>query len=202
MWSLEDARIQRIFRLPIDFGDIGKALAVAISPDGNTIAVGGIITIPSHGYCIFLFDRASGELRRRLTDLPSPVSYLTFSPDGLRLAASLLGSYGIRVFDTASGYRLQPSDTDYKNSSVSARFDWAGGDRRPHMMDLSGSMRPINMHPHWQIQTGGYFPHSAAFSPDGTRVAVGYENRPKVVVLSASIWPSFSRWIPPVLMPA
>ena len=41
VWSLPDGRLQRVIRLPIDVGDVGKAYAVAISPDGSTIAVGG-----------------------------------------------------------------------------------------------------------------------------------------------------------------
>ena len=41
VWSLPDGQLQRILRLPIDYGKIGKAYAVAISPDGSTIAVGG-----------------------------------------------------------------------------------------------------------------------------------------------------------------
>jgi hypothetical protein len=59
VWSLPDGRLLRILRLPVDFGDIGKAQAVAISPDGSTVAVGGYISVPSHGFNIFLFDRAS-----------------------------------------------------------------------------------------------------------------------------------------------
>ena len=46
VWSLPDGKLQRILRLPISADDPneGKAYAVAISPDGNTVAVGGWIT--------------------------------------------------------------------------------------------------------------------------------------------------------------
>jgi hypothetical protein len=60
-----DGQLQRVVRLPIDYGDIGKAYAVAISPDGSTIAVSGW-TGPSGHHNIFLFDRASGALKQRL----------------------------------------------------------------------------------------------------------------------------------------
>ena len=51
VWSLPDGRLQRILRLPIDYGNIGQAYAVAISPDGSTVAVGGwtgAIRAPQH----------------------------------------------------------------------------------------------------------------------------------------------------------
>src|SRR5262250_676608 len=40
VWSLPDGRLQRVLRVPIGDGHLGKAYAVAISPDGDTIAVG------------------------------------------------------------------------------------------------------------------------------------------------------------------
>ena len=60
VWSLPDGRLQRVLRLPIDYGWIGYAYAVAISPDGSTVAVGGFTGIDYH-HNIFLFDRASGS---------------------------------------------------------------------------------------------------------------------------------------------
>jgi WD40 repeat protein len=41
VWSLPDGQLQRILRLPIDYGNNGQVYAVAISPDASTIAVGG-----------------------------------------------------------------------------------------------------------------------------------------------------------------
>jgi hypothetical protein len=41
IWSLPEARPTAVLRLPIDQGNIGKAYAVAISPDGTAVAVGG-----------------------------------------------------------------------------------------------------------------------------------------------------------------
>jgi WD40 repeat protein len=40
VWSLPEGRPIRVLRLPIDQGNAGKAYAVAISPDGTTVAVG------------------------------------------------------------------------------------------------------------------------------------------------------------------
>ena len=122
VWSLPDGRLLRTLRLPIDSvnADIGKAYAVAMSPDGNTVAVGG------YDPDIFLFDRGSGKLTQRFGDLPDGVAHLVYSSDGRRLAASLGGSNGVRVFDVDNGYRLLPSDAQYGNDSYSAQFDRAG----------------------------------------------------------------------------
>ena len=115
VWSLPDGKLQRTIWLPSGDGDLGKAYAVALSPDGATIAVGGW-TEPV-GSSIYLFDRASGALTQRLPGLPDVVLHLAFSPDGRRLAAAVWGANGIRVFDAGDGYRLLPSDSDYGDSS-------------------------------------------------------------------------------------
>ena len=41
IWSLPEGKLLRTLRLPIGEGHVGKVYAVAISPDGETVAVGG-----------------------------------------------------------------------------------------------------------------------------------------------------------------
>jgi WD40 repeat protein len=189
VWSLPDGRLLRILRLPIDADDenVGKAYAVALAPDGSTVAVGGwLAKDPYHNY-ILLFDRASGELKQRFGDLPSVVSHLAYSPDGRRLAASLLGSNGVRVFDAQNGYQLLPSDTQYKGHSLWASFDRAG---RLVTTSYDGFVRLYAADnyaaPIARFDSNGHRPFSAAFSPDGSRVAVGYDDFNEVAVLSGS----------------
>ena len=185
VWSLPDGKLQRVVRLPIDYGNNGQAYAVAISPDASTIAVGGFTGPPGHNN-IYLFDRASGALKQRLSDLPDVTDHLAYSADGRRLAASL-GSEGIRVFDAVHGYQLLPSDTQYGASSYSAQFDRAG---RLVTASYDGFVRlyAANQYatPVARFEWKGHRPYSAAFSPDGTRVAAGDEDSHDVVVLSGS----------------
>jgi WD40 repeat protein len=185
VWSLPDGRLQRILRLPIDQGNIGRAYAVAISPDGSTVAVGGWTGPPGHDN-IFLFDRVSGELKQRLGNLPNVTKHLAYSPDGRRLTA-VIGSNGIRVFDAGNGYEPLPSDTRYGDEGSEAAFDRSG---RLVTTSDDGFVRLYAANHYDEaiatFQTPGYQPYSAAFSPDGTRVAVGYYDTNDVVVLSGT----------------
>jgi hypothetical protein len=186
VWSLPDGKLQRVVRLPIDEGNIGKAYAVAISPDASTIAVGGWLQPGDHDG-ILLFNRASGALKQRLSDLPDVIDHLAYSPDGRRLAASVAGKNGIRVFDAVNGYQLLPSDTQYGDHGYWAQFDKAG---RLVTTSYDGFVRLYAADkyatPVARFEWKGHRPYSAAFSPDGTRVAVGDNGSQDVLVLSGS----------------
>jgi WD40 repeat protein len=112
VWSLPDGALQRVIWLPSGDGNLGKAFAAALSPDGSTIAVGGWTSPRGTDGNVYLFDRASGALVRRLSSLPDAVNHLAFSPDSKRLAAALAGANGVRVFDASNGYQPLPSDSD------------------------------------------------------------------------------------------
>ena len=187
VWSLPEGHLMRVLRLPIDQGDIGKAYAVAISPDGTSVALGGWTAPNGLNTNVFLFDRASGELKQRLRDLPNCVNHLAYSPDGRSLAAALWGSDGIRVFDAGNDYRPLPSDTQYGDNSYWAAFDRAG---RLVTVSYDGFVRLYAADcyetPIARFEELGHRPFSAAFSPDGTRVAVGYNDTNDVVVFSGT----------------
>lgn len=186
VWSLPDGTLQRVIWLPSGEGHLGKADAVALSPDGVTVAVGGW-TDPTGGDTnIYLFNRASGALVRRLTGLPNVIYHLAFSPDGRRLAAALWGARGVRVFDVTNGYRQLPSDADYSGDSYWVDFDRDG---RLISASLDGFVqlyaadrydRPAV--PRTSVR-GIRRPFSVAFSPDGRHVAVGDYDSATVAVL-------------------
>lgn len=94
VWELATGRLLRVLRVPIGDGNEGKLYAAAISPDGNTIAAGGWASADGLHESIYLFDRESGRLVRRLTGLPIVVKHLAFSLDGSLLAATHGGTNG------------------------------------------------------------------------------------------------------------
>lgn len=188
VWDLRDGRLLTTLRIPIANGDEGKLYAVALSPDGNTVALGGWTQVGDSSNSIFLFDRASGRLLRRLPGLPNVIFHLAFSPDGRWLAASLGAGNGIRLFSVADG-RLLAEDRAYGELSMSVQFSRDG-----HLVttSLDGYLRlyrwdgsKLNLLAK-RAAPGGKQPYAARFSPDGARIAVGFNDSAAVNVLDAA----------------
>jgi WD40 repeat protein len=186
VWSLADGALTRTIRLPAGPGHVGKAYAVAISPDGGLIAVGGLTEADPHEQ-IYLFDRASGVMVKRIAGLPDCVNYLTFSSDGRRLASSL-GFGGIRLYDRDRDWGETARDPDYGDQSYGAAFAPDGrlaatafdGKVRLYAADLKGSVRPTVV----VDAPGGHEPFGIAFRPpDGMELAVGYFDTTAVTLL-------------------
>jgi WD40 repeat protein len=198
IWSLPDGRPLKTLRAPIGPGYQGGFWAVAISPEGGTIAGAGRISPSGTDESIYLFDRVSGAIQQRISGLPNIVQYLAYSKDGGLLMAGLGGQKGVRVYDAAAGYRLIASDTDYRGDVYGADFDAAG---RLVTTSYDGFARlyapghydsPVKKSP----PLNGLL-YRVAFSPDGKRIAVGYELQPLVQVLSArDLTPLYSPDLP------
>ena len=107
VWNLRNGELLHILRPPIGAGDEGKLGAAQIAPDGQTIAcVGSTGAQWNDGnYSIYLFDRATGALARRIGGLPGDVQCLSYSADGQRLAVGLRGEE-LRVFRASDGALL------------------------------------------------------------------------------------------------
>ena len=197
VWEVASGRQLTVLRPPQDVGDEGKLYAVALSPNGAVVAVGGRTGWDwDKEFAIYLFDRASGRLLRRLPGLPSTVHRLAFSPDGRWLAASLGGANGVRIFEATRGEETG-RDAAYGDTSHSVHFSPDG--RRLLTTSYDGQVRLYAVNdgtlgqPTRASPGGGQRPYAARFSPDGRRIAVGFDDSTVVQVLDANTLKEIAR---------
>jgi WD40 repeat protein len=184
VWDLRDGRLLDTLRIPIGGDQEGRVYAVAISPDSSLIAAAGWTGFEwDRSNSIYLFERSSGRLLRRLTSLPNVIFHLAFSRDGRHLAATLGGANGVRVY-RAADWQQVAEDRSYADASYSADF---GPDGRLVTTSYDGFVRLYRSDFSLAAKErapGGQRPFSAVFSPDGQRLAVGFSDSRAVNVLS------------------
>jgi len=184
VWELSTGRLLRVLRPPIGQGNEGKMYAVAISPDGNTIAGAGWSGLEwDRTHSIYLFDKSSGRMLKRITGLPQSIPHLAFSPDGRVLLVTFHGKNGIRLYRTADS-ALLAEDRNYRAETYGASFDGSG---RLVTASYDGFLRlygrDFRLLAHTQVAEGKR-PFTVSITASGSKVAVGYENSAQVDVFS------------------
>ena len=185
LWDVQTGRFFQVFRVPSGYGRIGALESGAISPDGKIIAVGGW-TGPENGQkSIYIFDRQTGKLRKRLKNIPAVIYGLAFSPNGRFLAAVTGKGGGLYVWDSATWLRIA-HDHEYGEETHGLAF---APDGRLVTASYDGFVRLYNKGFHLVTMrgtAGGLEPGNVRFSPDGKFVAVGFNDSTKINILSGS----------------
>lgn len=188
VWSLHPPhRLLTTIRLPAGPGNVGKVYAVAMSPDGARMAVGGWTrwTTQDKQEQISLFTR-DGTLVKRIEGLPEVVQHLTFSRDGRYLAAGLGGKHGIRLYDRQADWREVAQDGQYGAAVYGLAF---ATDGRLATTSDDGSVRLYDQQfaltKTYKTEQGKE-PFGIAFNPvDGT-LAGGFDDVPAVALLDGA----------------
>ncbi len=190
VWELASGILLNILRPPIGTDHEGKIFTVAISPDGNTIAAGGWTGYEwDNANCIYLFDRESGKIIKRITNLPHVIQHLEYSPDGKYLGVSIAPTSGIKIYKT-DNYQIIGEDRNYPVRGEFLSFDSTG--RRLVTSSFDGYLRlyeldedELRLVKKQSMQSRG-IPVGVKFSPDGASIAVGFADVLQVKVLSST----------------
>ena len=185
IWDFATGHLSAILRLPSGYGRVGRLESGAISPNGKTIAVGGW-TGPANGKKhVFIFDRESGQIIKKLSGISSVILHLTFSKDGRYLAATTGKGGGLYVWGTGD-WNQSFQDLEYGEETHWVDFDTNG---RIVTASYDGFVRLYDQNfqmLHMRGIAGGLEPESIVFSPDGKQIAVGFNDSTKINVLSGS----------------
>jgi WD40 repeat protein len=167
-------------------GDEGRLNAVAISPDGSQYVVGGWTAGGGKDYALYVVQRDSGRLLKRIGGLPDVVLSLAWSRDGRWLAVGLAGQ-GIRLYD-AGNYALRGQDSDYAGGVYGLDFSATGqlaSSAEDGQVRLYAVGAPaLNRLQQRKLPQGQ--PIGLRFSPDGSQIAVGLDGVSGVQVLSSA----------------
>ncbi|MCB1886535.1 MAG: caspase family protein [Rhodocyclaceae bacterium] len=185
IWQMPEQQLVRTLRVPIDVAHEGQLFALAVSPDGREVAVGGWTGWDwDRKGSVYVFDADSGELARRLGGFEDAIHALAWSPDGERIAVGLQGRAGLVVVKAGDGspvahdpqYRDKLTDLDF---APSGRLVAAGLDGMVRLYNTESRLIGRRMVP------GGKQPVVVRFAPDGEHIAVGFYDAGHVTVVSA-----------------
>ncbi len=185
LWSLPEGELLNTLHPPISEHQYGRLFAVAISPDGRTVATGGFTGYKQGKWValfVYVFERETGRLFKRLGPFPEVINRLDYSADGRYLAVALARS-GIRVYRADRDHELVAEDRDYSRPVLSLAFSPRGGLLTATTETIrlySGQFELLR-----DIPSPASSPMSVQFSPNGEKVALAFFQQPVVKVLSA-----------------
>lgn len=182
LWDAESGRLLKTFRIPIGRANEGILVGSAISPDGETVVLGGHTGYEwDNSISVYVFDVASGNMRHRIKGFPDTPLDIAFSPTGEFVVMALASGHGIRVYNTKT-WSLKRSFSDYGAEFKSVAFDQTG---RLATVCYDGKIRlySATFEKEGEVKVpGDKKPASISFTPDGSLLAVGYRDSDQIQV--------------------
>jgi WD40 repeat protein len=174
-WSFLFGRMDRSVRVFRDHR--GPVTAVAVSPDGGTVASGSVDST------IILRDAASGAVRKLLRGHTGRVSSVEFSPDGRRLVSGSTDRT-VRIWDPVAGTEVLKTTGQFTQGIYQARFSRDGRRIAAGSWELSpGNTLPVigfvkvldaeTGATLLRILTDDHPAASLAFAPDDSTIVTG-----------------------------
>ena len=184
LWALPTGELIRVLRPQIGAGAEGELKAVALSPDGQYVVTGGWTGFAwEKANSLYVFETTTGRLVRRVGGLPQVINRLAWSPDGRHVVVGLAGANGIRLYAT-NDWEEVGKDADYAAPIYGLSFDQAG---RLAVAAFDGYIRLYDpaLRPVAKAKApSGARPYAVALTPDGSALAVGYNDTFAVDILS------------------
>jgi WD40 repeat protein len=187
IWQLPEGRLLQVIRVPAGLGYEGQIFAMALSPDGETLAVGGWTGWDVEGTSsVYLYNLNTAGMIGRIRGFPEGVSALRFMPDRQHLAVGLQGKAGLRLIrlndaaevskDTEYLGKVMDMDVDAQGRLVTVASDgyvrlYVSNFQKPYARRLLSESRDAV---------------SARFSPNGEKVAIGFGDKSSLSIVSGN----------------
>ncbi len=200
LWEQSSGRLIDTLRVPTGSHGLGTTHALAFSPDGKILAAGGLsffahrpATLKQATFTLYFFDVAQRSLLRTLDDVPGRIHHLAYAPNGKQLAVAYgaesipelgaqrsAGVSGLRIYDAESLALLREVTTD-------SPCEWAEFDARQRL--FAACRNTLLAFDNQQLARIHEAPHDAQFyraalAPDGRSLALSYDDRARIEVLS------------------
>jgi WD40 repeat protein len=187
VWDIDRGHLLSVLRPPIDRNNAGRLFAIAMSPDGETVAAGGFTPGTTDKQMqVFLLSRSTGQVTGHL-NTPGYVEALAFSADGKWLAVGCKGGI-LRVLNWQSDAPdIEPELSDSNLDTKILSMSWSS-DNRLVTASSDSTVRLYSVLDGNSSKIAEAAPGSSgkttavAFSPSGQEVAVGFD-KPHVLIL-------------------
>lgn len=175
LWKTGSGKLLHTLRVPIDEDREGVLNAVAVSPDGRFVAVGGITGKAWDGhFSIYIFDVETGHMVRQVPGFAYIIHSIKFSQDGNLIAVAsgdTAGELSVIKADTAqfvARYAFA-SSCDAVDLSVKGEMAVVTQDGNLHLYKspTDATVRKIQFEK-------SFVSSRCLFNPKGTSIAVGF----------------------------